>query len=1066
MTAADTSPSGLAVRIACALAEEFFGFPDADDRTAVPVDAAALIASGRLDLWHDWAAQPESTRRLVGRFLRVRPNEIGATRRFVEAVRGLHEDADGPYTVPEGVDGHAVTVVARHGQRPLDLAARLVDEAEARYARTRRPLPVAGPGRWTFGWRGQSVVELPMTVAGAEVEPIELHTTPPVRDLTVTPARLRRLAAKVAERNGEDPWQVRVLDGLFAGLRDDTDLPVRELLLRPGGIRLLNAPTGVGKSVLIRVLALHLAECGIPVAIVVGTINEAMNTADKLTQDLLALGMPQRCAALVSPQRLAGKSKQAAARGQWDRFDALAYGCALAASVVDGPQPNASDEPCTRLRAEVEPVPERKRAVEPRHLCPYAGSCGRHQGFRAAAAADIVVTNHHNLVHGTVPVPVRVDGVDLGRLPVRELLLRRCAVVLVDEVDLLQSNMFDAGARQLKLAASGSGVELPLVRLDNERTMLLPAEDRAVVPPLTRTRFLADQFLNYVLEGDLWLGDPDPTGPGARRADTGSAGSGWHLPGSQDRMLLTYLFAIDDSNPDEAVSVAVYQRFNALFPDTGQTVDPAEPRWQHGVAELLRSSVSNDSGQDRIREVRHQLHEVLVEQVANARARRDVVNALLVRTWLGALHQALTRLTYAVAAPGTELPAARVLAEQLGTVAQQQAIPYGPLGYLLFGFRIDRVDDPRPGGTLSVQAIGGDPHTTVAQFGGTVALAAAGVERVVLGLSATAFFPGAAREHIRSEITYAMTDATPGAFTTQDGRALDGQQPIRIAGRAESGKDKAIRALGAFLWSQHIDGHLRELAETAPERELCMLVGNSYRHAALLAAGIAGKVADPGWVAVVVPGHAQPSPVVLPDGVVTMTAEDLESLPDRHPAVKVCIAPLGLVARGLNILVPGDQRSALASVWVCVRPPTQIADSAEMFASVNAYALSRGGPGNDPVAALTAQREGAFSRLFLILTSDPRFSRLSRPLKAEAVARMLVQMIQLGGRARRGGTAVRLFLVDGAFHDTKLGTDIPGLLRYYYDNLSVGSRRELRRIYGSTLVSWLEFAGIEDKEDR
>ncbi|GAA2821423.1 hypothetical protein [Crossiella cryophila] len=1066
-----TTPSGIAIQIACALAEHFFGFPTPDGRTAVPLDATALVAAGRLDLWQGWAAQPEAIRHLVGRFLRVRPNEVGAPRRFTEAARALCKDSDCPYEAPEDVpDDEVVAVLARHGQQPLDLVARLLDEAEVKYAQSRSPLPVAGPGRWKFGWRGESIVDLPSTVRGAVVDPIVLDTTPAAAEVLVKPEDLRLLARDIAQRRGHEPWRDDVLRQLLAGLRDDQEVVVHELLLRAGGIRLLNAPTGVGKSVLIGLLALHLARSGLPVTIVVGTVSEAVELADKITADLLALGSSLRCTALVSPRRLAEKAEQAAERGQWDRFDALAYGCALAPLVVDGPKPVAPDEPCTGLRAAVEqPGRGRKQQPTPRHACPHLAVCGRHHGLRLAAGADIITTNHHNFVHGTVPVPVRVDGVELNRLPVQEFLLRRCAVLLVDEVDLLQSNMFDAGARQLRLAASGAPVDLPLVRLDGERAMLLPAEDRAVVPPLTRTRFLADQFLNYVLEGDLWLGDSNPTAPGPRKSAAVGVDSGWHLPGSRDRMLLKHLFKVDDSpedGPDEAVPAEVYHQFNTLFPDVGGTGGAELPRWLRAVANLLASAVSNDNGQDQIKEVRHRLHGVLARHVPVEEDRREVANALLVRTWLGALHQALTRLTFAVAAPGTEMPAARALAEQLGTVAQHQAIPYGPLGYLLFGFRVDRVEDPRPGGNLSVQAVGGDPHTTIAQLGGTVALAAAGVQRVVLGLSATAYFPGAAREHIRAGITYAMTDATPGAFTTLPGHALDAQfQTIRIGGRAESGKAAAILALGKSLWEQ-LDLHLRGLPDTERDRERCMLVGNSYRHAALLGAGIAGQVPDPGWVAVVVPRHGHPPPVVLPAEVVLVTVDDLESLPARHPQVKVCIAPLSVVARGLNILVPGHQRSALASVWVCVRPPTQVTDSAEMFASVNAHALCRDTSSSDPVAVWAEQRKRAFARLFHILTSDPRFSRLSRALKSESVAGMLVDMIQLAGRARRGGTPVQLFLVDGAFHDPKYGTDMPGLLRYYYANLTPVERRELRRTYGSTLGSWLDFAGIGHEENQ
>ena len=49
-----------------------------------------------------------------------------------------------------------------------------------------------------------------------------------------------------------------------------------------------------------------------------------------------------------------------------------------------------------------------------------------------------------------------------------------------------------------------------------------------------------------------------------------------------------------------------------------------------------------------------------------------------------------------------------------------------------------------------------------------------------------------------------------------------------------------------------------------------------------------------------------------------------------------------------------------------------------------------------------------------------------------------MDFIQLAGRARRGGTDVELYLVDNAFHDSRLGSDLPALLRYYYETLPPG----------------------------
>lgn len=1069
MTQARQNTGDAAPQIACAFSEAFFGFRDTDGRTMVPLDQAQVFASGRMDLWADWETQSAEVHRLVGRFLRLRHNDLGSPRRFLDAAHRLGQDPDSPYAAPEDVPSRDVThLLARHGQDPLDLAQRLLDEAEAKYRQARKPLPVATQGRWSFGWKGQSVVDLPETIADNAVSPVVLNTTPQLDSIKITKSDLLSLATELADGSQKSLWQHQIIQELFEALKDIHDLPISELLLNAGRLRLLNAPTGVGKSVLTRLLAIYLARQGIPVAIVVGNINESLATAERIQaeeanarvaaeeirQDLGALNMPYRCTALVSPQRLHEKAAQAAGRGEWQRFDQLGYGCVMPTLLVDGPPPAESEEPCTTLhehRSDDDSDGQRQArgaAQSKRHACPWLTACGKHRGFHEAAAAEIVVTNHHNLVHGTVPVPVRVDGVDYGRLTVLEFLMRRCAVLVVDEIDLFQSNMFDAGARQLVLSANGGTHELPLAQMDAQRSMLLPVEDRDVVPALSRTRFLADQFLNYVLEGDLWL-DADPHRPS----------SGWHVPGSNNRMLLEALLGIDTEAKD--VPRDVYEQFDALFPDTRDDHGGTPPPQLRKIANLLSSVVSNDTGQDRIREVKHELHQALARRVPDAMRRRDVVNALLVRTWLGSLHQSLTRLTYAVGSSGSDLPAARILAEKLGTFVQHAAIPHGPLGYLLFGFRVDKTRDPDPRGRLSVQAIAGDPHTTTVQLGSAVALAAAGLPRIVLGLSATGFFPKAAREHINTEPTYAMTDADPGAVTTQAGKALDEQfQPVSIAGIPESQKPEAIRELGRLLWEQKLDAHLSRLVETDPDRERCLLVGNSYTHAALLGAGIAAQAGDPSWVAVVVPKDDRPSSVALPSGVVRVTVDDLEDLPRRHPHVKVCTAPLSQVARGLNILVPGSQRSALASIWVCVRPVTQLNDPAEMFASINSHALGIGVPGPNPAAVLSGQRRAAYARLFTLLASDPRFSRLKRELKAEVVAGMLVELIQLAGRARRGGTKVELYLVDNAFHDPKLGSDLPSLLRFYHDTLTPEHQHALRRIYGSTLMSWLDFAGI------
>ena len=661
----------LCTQIACAFAEEFFGFRGPDGRMRVPLDQAAVIAAGRLDLWSDWADQPEDTQRMVGQFLRLRHNELGSPRRFLEAARGLRSNPTGSYHVPDNMPDNAITyVVARHGQQPLDLAERLLEEAERTYRQARAPLPAAESGRWSFGWRGESVVELPVTIRNAQIAPVVVDTAPALPSFKVDLADLQDLADELG-RADTTTWRTPLIAELFDKLRDAADLPVTELMLLAGGIQLLNAPTGVGKTVLTHLLAIHLKRQGIPVAIVVGIIDDAASTAEKIEQEIAAahqlaaaiqgslqtLQIEGSCVALVSPRRLQEKATTAADRDDWDRFDKLAYGCALTSLVVDGPPPEPGEEPCTSLKRQQEPASGRRAArrgrdEEPdRFACPYLSACGRHRGFHEAAKADILVTNHHNLISGTVPVPVRIDGLEYNRMSVLEFLMRLFPALVIDEVDLMQSIMFDVGASHLVLASRGGFQELPLTQLDNQRTMLLATEDREVLPPLSRTRFLADQFLNYVLENDIWLED-DPDRPG----------SGWHVPNSKDRMLILALFGIDKA--DEDVPIEVYEQFNALFPDTREENGGPLPRRMRTVARLLRSVISNDTGRDRLREIKNELHQSLRRRVRNRDQRRDVVNALLIRTWLGALQQSLTRLTFAASSPGTDLPAARVIAEE------------------------------------------------------------------------------------------------------------------------------------------------------------------------------------------------------------------------------------------------------------------------------------------------------------------------------------------------------------------------------------------------------------------
>ncbi|MCW2934248.1 MAG: hypothetical protein JWM19_5210 [Actinomycetia bacterium] len=1053
-------PGSKAVEVACALAEAFFATTDQNGQTVVSLDQAHLFAAGRVDLWDAWPTQLQPVKEIVGRFLRFRHNELAAKNAFLSAARRQFTASDAPYAVPGGVAFYeAAHVVSMHGQQPLEFATRLLDCMEEAQGDKRVLLPVAAAGRWTFGG-GQAVSsvalpERPSVPADRMVPPV-IVTAPGVAEVKITRQELEDLAGELDRASGGTPWRQGVATGLLAGLRDDEDLPVGELVARAGQLRLLNAPTGVGKTVLNRLIAIHLARMGIRTCLTVTNINDALNTEADIQADLKALSwqLGQRipsCAALVSARRMHEKTLLAAESGDWERAGKLGYGCALKSYVIDGPLPSPGHEPCAELRQPPEPrAGGRPASKGSRHACPWRAGCGRYRLMREAVEADIVITYHHMLASGHVSYPVVLDGTEIEGISVLEFVMRACPVLLIDEIDQFQSTLVDIGTKEIKLAAKGRrSEELPLAQIEIQRDGLLPGADRVVLPPLMRTRFLAEQFLNYVLDGEIWLDDSEDR-----------SGAGWHLPGTLDDFLVRALFGIAE---DQDIADDVYRAYDSLFPDREERGRGATPQGLAQVSELILEAVSNDTGGDEIAVVKHRLHEQLEACVPDRGVRGKVVNGLLVRAWLGSLRQVLTRLIYAVSSPDVQLAGARELAEKLGVFVQHAAIPYGPLGYLLFGFRVTRDGDEGTTGELSVQAIAGDPHTTTAQLAGTVALAAAGHERVVVGLSATAFFPGAAREHVHVPVTWAMTDAAPGGVKATSGQVLGKEmKPIQIAGMREADKEPELEELGRRLWSERLEPFLDAAqADGRRDRARALIVGNSYRQCARLARGI-GELADPRRLSVAVSTGTGGTRIPLPPGAQTLTADQFESFGHGRPG-RVLIAPLSRVARGLNILVPGQQISAIASIWVCVRPVGQVHEPSELFASFNSVATGTGRPSADPAAGLDAQRRAAHNRLYRILRSDQRFSLLPRDLKAEVVAGMLVDFIQLAGRARRGGTPVELYLVDGAFHDPHLSSDLGSLLRYHYQSLSKTERAAMHRIYGSMLTALLDFAQVPPK---
>lgn len=77
---------------------------------------------------------------------------------------------------------------------------------------------------------------------------------------------------------------------------------------------------------------------------------------------------------------------------------------------------------------------------------------------------------------------------------------------------------------------------------------------------------------------------------------------------------------------------------------------------------------------------------------------------------------------------------------------------------------------------------------------------------------------------------------------------------------------------------------------------------------------------------------------------------------------------------------------------------------------------------------------------------------------------MIVDLIQLVSRARRGGTEAVLHMVDYAFHEDTWNADLETVLRRIHSQWTPQVRQRMNELYGEALNAFLSYAGIEPHE--
>jgi hypothetical protein len=1047
-----------------------------DGMTVVAVEHVQYLLDGHVDAWLDWPQLPLGEARQVARLLRHRPAELAGSETVDALLRTLllTDRLPGCYAV---VDSDGLVGVAP-GMPMSDFIDATLDELDALRLARPRCVPVAKPGEYQTVLRVTTAdptafrtVDARYRLRPYDDKPWAERPAPKVLDaealdmLAVPAVELLELASRLDElvdgqlRGG---YRAEHIGRLLKNLRQPSGSVGDVLPLVAGRTQVLQAPTGFGKTVLMEAFACLAAMRGLTVTLVVPTNNDVLQLARAVERDLALLGTTAEATPLMSPttmfDRAEAVGKQRPAwdpTGEWT-YQRLGYGCALIAAATTEEQVDAwrpGHEPCVQLR----PPSGGNRHKPPVRACPWRSTCGKFRLARAACSASVLVTNHANLHFGRVHLPVDDGRGVTDRMTVEELVFRRSHVIVIDEVDAFQDAVLRQSARGLVLDHATRS-DTPLRQLDREFAGVLGrlhAEvDADVRDGIAHSRFLSESYVSSLVHGRL--------GPARQRLRASGPGRAWLVPRRWDGWLTARLFQLP---ANAELTSELMGGFRSLFPHEGTplqgepTVFPSLRRVLHAVTEL-------GGGAGVLEDCRAELDHLLSGTLPDEERAR-VVDRLLRRAHLERLRHRLLGFVHntpQLTAAGVQ--GAQEIADALGPYSRWRVTPNGPLGRLLFAFT-EFYDPTRPDDTrLRVAAFGGDPHVYTTTLGDTTALCHAGTRRIVLGLSATAYLPGAPHHHLHTEPTWWVRDQDPqGVRVLAAPISAADQRLVRISGRSGRDREAALRLMGRLLWTRRLEQELAQLAADPDthERARVLLATTSYDGARQVAEGLVEAGVPAGRICLAVRPRAS-SAADDREGGLRKTGRWWELPADRveeFPAVQsadILIAPLARVQRGVNIIGAAD-RSAIGSVWLVVRPIPLVDEPDELLAHVNARALAAHPAAEDPVAILHARRSTAGRYFEDIVTSLPYFRSTPEEVRLAITSEIMLGVIQLVGRARRGGTPATIHLADGAFLDPTAGPDLASLIRRLRDRWrNDGVLDRLRELYGTTLEAFFTYA--------
>lgn len=809
----------------------------------------------------------------------------------------------------------------------------------------------------------------------------ELRAAPSAPQVTLQVDALQALADRLTQSG--DPAFAHygpVARAFLAGLRqpDRDDVAPSELTVEAGPTQLLIAPTGSGKNVVADLVLLELARQGRTGTLVVTNVDGVLKATRRLERAANVLGLDIEVAALFSQSRVHREAGAALERdpdlegeGAW-ALQRLAYPCRLGAyqDASDPTPTKPGREPCRKLQA-------RAGGREHKVWCPFHDTCPKFSEYRRANTAQVLVINHHALLSGSMPIVLDEDSPRM-----LAFVLQRSELLLVDEIDALQQAAIQNGAGEVILKSFGVDSDLQQARDDLDRGVGrgLIRGDR--IRPLDGILILGTETLDLVKSeivqwkhitkrgGMLWEGALD-----------GPIGKALYPDGpdrDQAPALIDELYD-PNSQPERHARIA-----EALKPFTDVKLGKSDSLATEIAA--LRLAVKQDLdhlGPEQRRELSDQL-------VVRG-------NLALISTYVDLARDRLAE----VAAIGSE--AAANAREGLGRFNAWSVSPFGALGRTLAGFNLAHDNT-----ALKTSTMNGDPHGDIIHLGELAARAQAGTARAVLGLSASAYFPGSAANDVLAPIGYYLPDQ-PDRVTIHP-VPLDAE---RISGTLGQRRLDHVRDTAQQLWRDRLAARLTDLEQRDPDRARALIVTGNYQEAEAAAHAIAALLNGDGDHAVRYLTNQE-----NPTDPKALKREQIESFPDL-PGAKILIAPRIVIARGFNIMA--GQKSAISSIYMLVRPipPTADLNRALAYVSYNIRLQHRRATHtpNDVVEARRTELKNAGGLFRQFRRANPAFTMLPDAIQHQLLADVFVDLLQLVGRARRGDTSVDVYFVDAAFHD-------------------------------------------------